>query len=237
VLLASFGCRERAEDAGPLRVAAASSLRDAFGSIGYAFEQRTGNRVTLSYGASGLLAEQIGAGAPFDVFASADVELVDRAIAAGACRAESKVVFARGRVVLWWPEPSKVEPPHDLTDLALPRFARIAIANPEHAPYGRAAKQALISSGMWRAVEPKIVYADNAHHALTLASTGNAEVAVVAASVAVGAGKSSIDARLHAPIDHAIAACGRRSVGNAFVAFVRWAEGRSILEASGFSVP
>jgi len=122
-------------DTSPVRVAAAADLARAFPDVAAAFTARTGQAVALSFGSSGILAHQLVEGAPFDAFAAADVAFVDRAVAAGACRADSAVLYARGQLALWWRAGLDVAPPRRFADVADARFRRVAIANPDHAPY------------------------------------------------------------------------------------------------------
>ena len=167
-----------------VRVAAAADLARAFPEIAAAFTAETHTPVDLTFGSSGLLARQLEMGAPFDVFAAADLALVDRVIAAGACRADTRTAYARGHLSMWWRADLAVAPPTGLGDLADPRFRRIAIANPESAPYGRAAKEALTASGVWASVHPRLVYGENVQQALQFAQSGNAEVALVGRALA-----------------------------------------------------
>lgn len=223
-------------------MAAASDLARAFEVLGEAFTATTGIRPVFSFGSSGLLARQVEAGAPLDAFASADRALVDRAIASGACDAATKTLYGRGRLVVWWPEGSTVPPPGRLIDLADPRFRRIAIANPEHAPYGRAAREALTAVGICDAVAPRLVFGENVLQAFQFAATGNTEVAIVALALALGAGggRLDVDASLHAPLDQVMVACRRGrhpDAGRAFVRFVDGETGRAIMRRYGFETP
>jgi molybdate transport system substrate-binding protein len=119
----------------PLRVAAAADLEPAFREIGRRFEaEHPGGPLVFSFGSSGLLARQIEEGAPFSLFAAANREFVDRTVRAGRCRADTVARYAEGRLVVWWRTDAKLAPPSALAELADPRFAKIAIANPEHAP-------------------------------------------------------------------------------------------------------
>jgi molybdate transport system substrate-binding protein len=224
----------------PARVAAAADLARAFPEVAAAFTQATGKPVVLSFGSSGVLATQLAAGAPFDAFASADVDLLARAIAAGACRAESRVFYARGQLALWWRDDLRVSPPRTFTDLADTRFTRVAIASPEHAPYGRAARQAMVAAGIWPAVEPRLVYGENVQQVLQFAATGNAEVAVVARALAVRTPGAwlAIDETLHQPLRQAMAACVNGpspEAGDGFVRFVVSPAGQAILARNGFA--
>src|SRR5205085_5514862 len=137
-LLTGVACKRQPPEPPALKVAAAADLAFAFKELGDAYFRTTGQRVVFSFGSSGLLERQIAEGAPFDVFAAASVSFVDDAIAAGACMPGSKALYATGRIVVY-AAPSAPAPPAALADLADPRIRKIAIANPDHAPYGRAA--------------------------------------------------------------------------------------------------
>jgi molybdate transport system substrate-binding protein len=218
-----------------LRIAAAADLARAFDEVGAAFEKAGNARPTFSFGSTGLLAKQIQEGAPFDVFAAANVSFADDVIKAGRCDPASKALYARGRVVVW----AKGEPPKSLAELADARYVKIAIANPEHAPYGRAAMEALTSAGVADAVKPKLVYGENVQQTLQFAQTGNAEAAIVALSLAtVSDGKwLAIDPALHKPIDQAMVTCGKNGAAARFTVFVGSAEGRAIMRRYGFLLP
>src|SRR4051794_27893479 len=164
----------------PLKVAAAADLALAFKDVGNAYEKKSGEKVIFSFGSTGLLEKQIVEGAPFDLFAAANISFADDAIKAGVCSADTKELYARGRIVIWWRKDSTVTPPKDLADLADKRFVKVAIANPAHAPYGLAAKQALGRIGAWQAVQPKLVFGENVQQTLQFAQSGNAEIAIVA---------------------------------------------------------
>lgn len=227
----------------PLRVAAAADLSLAFKDVGAAYEKKTGEKVIFSFGSTGLLEKQIVEGAPFDLFAAANVSFADDAIKAGACRADSKTLYARGRIVVWWRKDSGVAPPKDLADLADKRFVKVAIANPAHAPYGQAAQQAMEKIGVWPAVKPKLVFGENVQQTLQFAQSGNAEAAIVALSLAVINDGSfmMVPDELHAAIDQALVTCGkdpaRHERARGFVAFVNSPEGRAIMKKYGFLLP
>ena len=235
------GCGASAPPAS-VRVAAAADLAGAFPDIASAFTTETGTPVELSFASSGVLARQVEMGAPFDAFASADAALVDRVIQAGACRADTRVAYATGHLDAWWREESVVAPPRTLADLADARFGRIAIANPEFAPYGRAAREALVNAGVWDSIQPRLVFAENVQQALRYASTGNADVALVGRSLSkrTPGGSLPIDGALHAPLSHVMAACTKGAAGErglAFVKYVTSARGQAILAAHGFGPP
>ena len=225
----------------PLRVAAAADLAFAFKEVGAAFEKKTGHKVEMSFGSTGLMAKQIAEGAPFEVFAAANVSFVDDVVKAGACRGETKALCAQGRIVMWSPKVA----PKALEDLRDARWAKIAVANPEHAPYGRAGKEAMTRAGVWDAAAPRVVFGENVQQTLMYAQSGNADVAIVALSLAKVSGGSStpIDPSLHAPLDQAMVVCkgqkngAKREDAEAFVAFVGSPEGREIMRRFGFLLP
>ncbi len=240
VLVAFAGCGKR-DTSGAIKVAAASDLVFAFKEVGAAFEKKTGNKVTFTFGSTGQLAKQISEGAPYDVFAAANVSFVDEVVKAEACDGATKAMYARGRIVVWTKKggAAAVASLADLTDA---RFVKIAIANPEHAPYGKAAKQALEAAGIWDAVQPKIVYGENISQTLQFAQTGNVEAAIAALSLAkVGDGAYMvIDDKLHKPIDQALVVCKRgvsQAIAKEFAAFVNSDEGRAIMKRFGFLLP
>lgn len=227
----------------PLRVAAAADLAVAFDEIKGEFERTTGKKVEISYGSTGLLAKQISEGAPFDVFAAANISFVDDVVKAGACDGSTKALYARGRIVVWAKDASLL--PSDVKDLADPKYAKVSIANPEHAPYGRAAQQALARAGVWPAVEPRTVHGENVQQALVYARTGNSDAAVVALSLAITSGGAylPIDPSLHDPLDQALVVCHggtRRAKTNearAFVDYVGSERGREVMRRYGFLLP
>ncbi len=226
-----------------IKVAAASDLAFAFKDVGAAFEKRTGNRVTFTFGSTGQLAKQISEGAPYDVFAAANVSFVEEVVQAGACDPSTKAMYARGRIVIWTKKSNGVAAPAAITELTDARFVKIAIANPEHAPYGRAAKEAMEQGRVWDAVKPKIVYGENVQQTLQFAQTGNTEAAIAALSLAMVAEDGAyhvIDESLHNPIDQALVTCKRgtnAAVARAFAAFVNSEDGRTIMKRYGFLLP
>ena len=225
-----------------LHVAAASSCAPALTEIGQAFEKQGSAHVVFSFGSSGLLARQISHGAPFDVFVAAEPAPVDALIRSGDADAKTRAVFARGALDLWW-RADLPAPPTRLADLARPRFAKMAIANPELAPYGRAAREALTQLGIWQQVQPRLVYGENVQQTLQFAQTGNADVALVAHSlVAAGASaqRLAVDPALHAPLDAALVVCQRTAqpkAARAFAAFLLGQTAQRILAGHGWAPP
>jgi len=224
-----------------IHVAAASDLTRAFEELGRLFAARTGQRVAFTFGASGMLARQVREGAPFDVYASASSAFVDEVLATGACDHATRALYAHGHLVVW--SKHGVEPAASLADLADARFRRIAIANPEHAPYGKAAREALRNRGLWAALAPRIVYGENNRQAHQFAQSGNAEAALVALSLVIGTADGAyahVDQALHAPIDQTLVAClrGKNAAGGrAFASFVAGTDGRGVMRRYGFLLP
>jgi len=213
----------------------------AFREIKPLFEKATGVRVTLVMGSTGNLAKQIEHGAPADVFFAANESFIDDLLAAGAVIPQTRALYAQGRLVLAMPMASAVAV-RELVDLLKPEVRRVAIANPAHAPYGRAAQEALESAGVWDRVKSKLVYGENIRHTLQFIETGAVEAGIVALSVAgVPAVRYvPIDPKLHKPLNQ-VAAVVKRSarpdLGLAFIQFLNGPEGRPIMKRYGFLLP
>jgi molybdate transport system substrate-binding protein len=223
-----------------ITVAAASDLRPAFEELGAAFEAATGTSVTFSFGSSGQLREQIINGAPFDLFASANVDFVDDVIEAGRGVAATKADYAYGRIVLW--TPAGVDLPESIEELTDARFRRIAIANPVHAPYGLAAKEALESAGIHDRLEDRLVYGENISDTFRIAQSGNADVGIVALSLVIADGSeyTLVPAALHEPLRQALVVTSigaRGDAAAAFAAFLGSPESREVMVRYGFVLP
>ena len=224
-----------------LTVYGAADLTFAFREIAALFEKSTGTKVVLVLGSTGNLAKQIEHGAPADVFFAANASFVDDLQSKGAVIPETRQLYAQGRIVLAVPRDSKLSIQR-LEDLLRPDVKRIAIANPEHAPYGRAAQQALQAVRVWDALKPRLVYGENIRHTLQFIETGAVEAGIVALSVAdtPGVRYVPIDPSLHAPLNQ-IAAVVKRSarpeLAFAFLQFVNGPEGRPIMKRYGFLLP
>ena len=243
-LILAWGCRKTGSTTVPtLKVAAAADLALAFKDIGDAFEKKTGSKTVFSFGSTGLLAKQIIEGAPFDVFAAANISFVDDVVRGSACDPNTKALYARGRIVVWTRKDSAIPKPHSLAELADPRYAKIAIANPDHAPYGRAAQQAMTKAGIWDKVKARLVFGENVQQTLQFAQTGNAEVAIVALSLAVVSDGQyfQINPDDYLPLDQALVVCNHGSAvpgaASQFTAFVNSTDGRAIMRRYGFLLP
>jgi molybdate transport system substrate-binding protein len=224
-----------------LTVFAAADLAFAFRELAPRFEQATGAKVTLVLGSTGNLAKQIEHGAPADVFFAANQTFVDDLLAKGALIAETRALYAQGRIVL---ATARAAGPKltALPQLLEPRVRRVAIANPAHAPYGRAAEEALRAAGLWDAVKPKLVYGENIRHALQFVESGAAEAGLVALSVAnvPAIEYVPVDPGLHGRLDQAVAVVRRSArpeLGLAFIQFVNGPEGRPVMRKYGFLLP
>lgn len=236
-------CRETPGPAAPaeITVAAASDLTPAFEEIGRVFEATHKTKVVFVFGSTGLLTRQIENGAPFDLFAAANVSYVDQLERKGLIVSDTRRIYARGRITLWTLADNMVRI-EKLEDLTRPEVHRIAIANPDHAPYGQAAREALESARIWDAVKPKLVYGDNIRQTLQYAETGNVDVAIVALSVSVQSKGRwvLIPEELHKPIDQGMAVIkGTKNepAARAFCDFVNGAQGREMLKKYGFAFP
>ena len=224
-----------------LTVAAASDLTEAFEEIGREFESSQKMKVVFVFGSTGLLTKQLENGAPMDMFAAANVSYIDELEQKGLIVPGSKMTYARGRITMWTSDGSNLRL-ENITDLARPEVQRIAIANPDHAPYGLAARQALESAGIWDRVKPKLVYGDNIRQTLQYAETGNVDVAIVALSLSVQShGRwTLIPEELHKPIDQGLAIMKHTKnepAARDFASFVVGSQGRAILEKYGFTFP
>lgn len=239
----SCACRDgRTPAAAPeLTVAAASDLAPAFEEIGREFEASQKTKVVLVFGSTGLLTRQIENGAPFDVFAAANVAYIDQLEQKGLIVAGTKRIYARGRIAMWTRGDSALNL-EKIEDLTRPEIKRIAIANPDHAPYGQAAREALETARLWETVRPKLVYGDNIRQTLQFAETGNVEVAIVARSLTVQSKGSwvLIPEELHKPLDQGMGVIRdtkNEQAARAFIEFVNGEKGREIMGKYGFAFP
>jgi molybdate transport system substrate-binding protein len=224
-----------------LTVSAAASLTGVLQEVSARFTQITGTHVTLNFGSSGQLAQQIAHGAPVDVYVSANMAFVDDLERQGWLLPETKQVYARGRLVLWIPPDSLLHLTR-LEDVAHADVRRIALANPTHAPYGVAAREALQAVGLWEQLQPKFVMGENVRQTLQYVMTGNVDVALVALSLSQQHKGQHvvIPESLHRPILQALAVVAQtkhESEARRFVAYIMGPTGRTMLRKYGFAVP
>lgn len=215
--------------ADPLLVAAASDLAPLDAELKAGFDQP----VTFTYGASGMLARQIENGAPFDVLLSADDLVIEPLIKKGRLEPDTRRIYAIGRVALW----SKTGAIRSLNEL--PKARVIAIANPAHAPYGRAAHQALEKAGLLAQVKDRLVMAESVRQAFQFAESGNADVCLTAWSLVYDKGGVQLDDALHQPLRQ-VAAVNRKSKRRkdayAFLEYLVSDATRSLFATHGFNL-
>lgn len=250
VLLWSFvmaWCVPGTAAATQVRVAAASDLKFALDEVVAAFSRDTGLTVQPVYGSSGQLTRQIEQGAPFELFLSADEEFVFR-LADRGLTADRGMLYAEGRLALFVPRGSPVTPAADLsglrTALATGGLTRFVIANPEHAPYGRAAEQALRHAGLWESLQGRLVLGENVSQAAQFAASGNASGGLIAHSLALAPTFRDrgdwvlVDATWHRPLrQRMVRLRGASPAANRFYAYLQGAAAREILAGYGFALP
>jgi len=244
LLTAACGSGEGAssQSSGELLVAAAASLQLTFDEIGPRFEEETGAKVTFSYGSTVALAQQIEAGLPADLFVAADVEQVDGLREKGLLIDGTQQVYAMGRLALASSTEAGVTV-SELEGLLRPEVEKVAIADPAHAPYGRAAEEALKRVGLWDELKPKLVYGQNVNAATQYVRSGNAEAGLVALSLVIhepAVTYVTVDESLHQPIRQALAVIRvtrHEELARRFIALIRGPQGRAVLEEYGFVVP
>lgn len=222
-------------------VGAAADLLFAFQDIAEAYEAETGQHVRLVFGSTGQLTQQIENGAPYDLIAAANQEYVERLLGQGLVLENSIELYARGRIVLAVNRQSGLEL-RQLEDLLDPAARHIAIANPQHAPYGLAAQQALQSAGLWEQLQDKLVLAENVRQALQYVQSGDAQAGIIALSVAnvPEISWTMIDEALHVPLDQSLAVLASAKepeLARQFSAYINGTVGRPIMRQYGFVLP
>ena len=224
-----------------ITVAAAANLNQVFQTAGRDFEAASGIHPKFSFASTAQLTQQIENGAPFDVFAAADVEHVDQLEKKGMLTPGSRAIYATGILALWIP-PSSAAKVNSIADLTQPSVKTIALANPDLAPYGLAARETLQHAGIWAEVQKKVVYADNISMARQFGVTGNVDAAFTAYSLlSTDKGKIiPVDEKLHTPINQALGivkASPHQAEAWQFVEFLLRGKGREILASSGYRIP
>ncbi len=231
----------------PPLVAAAASLRHVFPALTRAWVGAGGVRPEVSFGSSGNLYRQIAQGAPFDLFLSADEELALRLVAAGRTDGEG-VVYGLGRLALLVPRHSRLALDPTLADLARAlddgRLRRLAIANPAHAPYGRAAREALVRAALWPRLGDRLLLAENAAQAVQFALARAADGGIVPRALVLServsrdARHALLDTAMHNPVAHRMVLLVRAGTqARALFRFLAGPEARGILERHGFAAP
>jgi molybdate transport system substrate-binding protein len=231
----------------PPAIAAASDLQFALTDVAGAFRAADGREVRLTFGSSGNFFRQIRESAPFELYMSADEQFVFDLAAAGLTEGDGDL-YAVGRIVLMVPHGSPLQPDGTLADLAAAleagRVTKFAIANPEHAPYGQRAAEALRHQGLWDAIEDKLVLGENVSQAAQFATAGGADGGIVAYSLALSPAVSDLGSyalipdEWHEPLrQRMVLLNGAGETARAFYAFLLGDDARAIMRKYGFVLP
>jgi molybdate transport system substrate-binding protein len=235
-----------AADAEPM-IAGAADLQFALEELAAQFKTDTGQGLRLTFGSSGNFARQIEQGAPFEMFLSADERLVLGLAEKGLLK-DHGALYAIGRIVLFVPEGSPVKPDAELAGLraalAAQQITRFAIANPEHAPYGRAAEQALRHAKLWESLQPYIVLGENVSQAAQFAVSGNAQGGIIAYSLALAPALKDrgsfalIPEQWHAPLRQRMALLRQATPATRrFYDYMQGTAARTVMKRFGFVLP
>lgn len=229
-----------------LAVAAASDLQSVLPAVGQRFEKDTGHKVRLTFGSSGNFSTQIQNGAPFDLFFSADLDYPRRLERSGFAEPGTLYVYGIGKIVLWTRKDSGIDVRQGLAVLADPRVRKIAIANPEHAPYGRAALAALQRAKLYERVRDKLVLGENIAQAAQFTQSRNAEVGILALSIALVPALrdigwfETIPDDFYPPITQAavvLRASRNKELARQFLSFLQEPDIKHAMQDFGFSAP
>lgn len=229
-----------------IAVAAASDLNFAIKEVIGEFEKQTGHRVKLSLGSSGNFYAQLQQGAPFDLYFSADIGYPKKLEEAGLTVPGSLYRYAVGRVVLWVPKTSSLDVAKGLTVLREPTIKKIAIANPKHAPYGRAAVAAMEHAQVYADVKDRLVLGENISQAAQFIESGACDVGIIALSLAMAPAMKSaghywqIPAEAHPPLEQGAAILKQskhQELARTFLGFLQGSQGQEIMIRYGFTLP
>jgi molybdate transport system substrate-binding protein len=233
--------------ASDLTVAAAADLSPVLQPIVNNFQRHTGNTVRLSFGSSGDFFNQIQNGAPYDVFLSADLGYPQKLVKLGFADSGSLHTYAVGRLVLWVPRNSKLDLEHQgMQALLDPSVHQIAIANPQHAPYGRAAVAALRHSGLYDKLAARLVLGENIGQAAQFAESGNAQVGIIALAHAVAPSVRSLGRYWIVPTDSypalqqgmvIVSFSKNKTVAAQFLKYLAGPDSQAIFRQYGFVTP
>jgi len=242
----SLGSRELRAQKHEVRIAAAADLQFAMTDLVHQFEKATGDALHVTYSSSGNFFSQLQNGAPFDLFFSADIDYPKKLQIAGLVEPGSLFTYAIGRLVIWTPPGSKLDlAKQNWNALLDAKVSKIAIANPGHAPYGRAAVAAMQAAGIYEKVQAKLVFGENISQAAQFVQSGNAQAGIIALSLAVSPAMKDgkrweIPADSHPPIEQGVVMLKNASdkdAARAFLEFVKGEAGRAALVKYGFTVP
>ena len=229
-----------------INVAAASDLQSAFQDLSTRFQKDTGKTVKLTFGSSGNFFAQIQNGAPFDLFFSADIDYPRKLEAAGLAEPGTLYPYATGKIVLWVANESKLDLSAGLKVLLDPSVKKIAIANPAHAPYGRAAVAAMQHERIYDQASPKFVLGENISQAMQFAASGNADIGIVALSLALTPALKEkgryveVSTDTYPPIEQAavvVKSSPNKESARQFLEFVKTPAMLELMRSYGFAVP
>ena len=228
-----------------LTIAAAADLQFAMQDIAARFQKQTGKTVNITYGSSGNFFQQIQNGAPFDMFFSANLDYPNKLDSAGLVEKGSYYGYARGKIVVWTLNDSKLDITSGLESLLNPKINKIAIANPRHAPYGQAAVAAMQKEGVYDSVKDKFVLGENISQAASFVASGSADIGVIALSLALSPNLkekgryAEIPTVDYPPIKQAcviLSSSKNKEVAKQFLAYVKTPEVAETLKEYGFEV-
>lgn len=247
VLGSTWGWAQEKKGTPELVVAAAADLSTALKEVGAGFEKKTGVKVNLSFGASGALTQQIQNGAPFDLFFSADMDYPRHLIASGDADGASLYQYAVGKLVLWVPTDSSLDVEHQGMNILLdPSVKKIAIANPQHAPYGRAAVAALKHAALYDRVSDRLVLGENVSQAAQFVESGNAQAGFVAFAHAVAPAMRGKGKYWEVPLDYypalaqgavVLSRSLHKKEAAEFLEYIKTKESAELFRKFGFTVP
>jgi molybdate transport system substrate-binding protein len=228
-----------------LRVAAAADLQFALTDLATQYEKQSGTKLAITYGSSGNFFAQIQNGAPFDIFFSADTEYPKKLIAGGLADADSFRIYAQGYLVVWLPPDSPIDlAANGYRALLDPRIKKIAIANPEHAPYGRAAIVALRDAAIYDQIKEKLVFGENVSQAAQFVESGSADAGIIPRSLALSpamkSGKRYELVKGFSPILQGlvlIKASSNKAAAKNFLEFLQTTAAQEIFTKYGLAVP
>lgn len=230
-----------------VRVAAAADLKFAMEEVKAALARsRPDLEVAVTYGSSGTFFQQLSNGAPFDLFLSADLSYPRKLAEAGLARSDDLFSYAVGRLVVWAAKESPVDPTRGMAAVADPQSRKVAIANPEHAPYGVAAVAAMKTAGVYEAAKGRLVLGENVAQAAEFALSGNAQVGVLALSLAMSPQFKDMGSYVEVPLESypridqggvVLASAGDPAAARAVKDFLLSDAGLAILKSYGFFLP
>jgi molybdate transport system substrate-binding protein len=226
-----------------LTVAAASDLQTVMPEMAERFRVASGQTLRIAYGSSGQFVSQIQNGAPFDVLLSADLDYVRQLVASGHADADTVLPYANGRLAIWARHDRQIDVSRGLAALTDPRVRRIAIANPAHAPYGRAAVSALQHAALYDSLRGRLVLGENIAQAAQFVESGSADVGLIALSLAISPALRAVGAYVEVPADAyppirqgavVVARSANKANARQFLAFLASRDSVALLQSFGF---